>query len=152
MHTALPPLTVSPARADDPDVLALQAAAEAELHVRYPGDDDLGPAVDALVWLVARRDDAGVGLIALCALEPGMGEIKRMYVADEARRTGVARALIVAVEDAAREQGMHTLRLETGTRQPEAMTLYTACGYVAIANYGYWGDHPLSRCYEKALA
>lgn len=138
-------------RSDDPLLVPLLRAAEAELRRRYPEDDDLGPELDVARWLVARRDGAPVGSIALCRLEHPAGEIKRMYVPEPVRRTGVARALLAAVESAARHDGLRVLRLETGTRQPEAMALYAACGYRPIPDYGYWAGHPLSRCYEKSL-
>ncbi|NHC13563.1 GNAT family N-acetyltransferase [Motilibacter deserti] len=148
-----PPLAIrSTTDAGDPDVRRLVAAAEDELRRRYPEDDDLGPDVHALVWLVAERDGHGVGIIALCPLEEGVGELKRLYVADEARRGGVARALLDAAEDEGRARGMSALRLETGTRQPEAMALYQRHGWAPIAPYGYWAGHPMTRCYGKQLA
>ncbi|RKS77368.1 acetyltransferase (GNAT) family protein [Motilibacter peucedani] len=151
MQTAPHPLLVEAAGLDDPAVAGLVRAAEDELRERYPEDDDLGPQVVALRWLLARRGDDPVGVVAVCPAGPGAGELKRMYVAAGARRTGVARALLVAAEDAARELGLRVLRLETGTRQPEAMALYEACGYDPIEGFGYWAGHPLSRCYEKSL-
>ena len=135
----------------DPEVRRLVAAAEDELRRRYPEDDDLGPEVHALAWLVAERAGRGVGLVAVCPLEEGVGELKRLYVADEARRQGVALRLLSAAEDAARELGMSALRLETGTRQPEAMALYERHGWSPIPPFGYWSGHALTRCYELVL-
>ena len=137
--------------ARDPEVRRLVAAAEDELRRRYPEDDDLGPDVHALVWLVAERAGRGVGVIALCPLEDGVGELKRLYVADEARRSGVARTLLDAADDEARPRGPAALRLETRTWQPEAIALYQRHGWAPIAPYGYWSGHPMTRCYEKAL-
>jgi hypothetical protein len=41
--------------------------------------------------------------------------------------------------------------LETGLRQPEAISLYTTSGYVQIDNFGVYRDHPESRCFGKSL-
>jgi hypothetical protein len=42
--------------------------------------------------------------------------------------------------------------LETGVRQPEAISLYESMGYHRIANYGEYRDSGLSVCFEKGLA
>ena len=53
-----------------------------------------------------------------------------MYVAPPHGGAGSWKALLGrALEDAARERGWTTLRLETGPRQPEAIALYTGAGY-----------------------
>src|SRR5215469_3872187 len=49
-------------------------------------------------------------------LEPGHAEIKRMFVNGHARGFGLGRRLLVALEDAARRQGITRLSLETGIR------------------------------------
>jgi hypothetical protein len=56
-----------------------------------------------------------------------------------------------ALERTAAGLGMAGVRLETGTRQPEALALYAALGYRPIAGYGYWRDSPLNRSFEKIL-
>ena len=91
------------------------------------------------MWRRARRTTAGVG------------EIKRMYTRPEARRRGIARTLLAALEVRAVGLGYRRLVLETGTKQPEAMTLYEALGYAPIAPYGQYKDFPDSRCFAKAL-
>ena len=65
-------------------------------------------------------------------LEPGVGEVKHMYVLAEARRRGIGRRLMVAVEDEARRRGLHTLRLDTRRDLLEAIALYASRGYVEI--------------------
>jgi GNAT superfamily N-acetyltransferase len=77
------------------------------------------------------------------------GEIKRMYVVPGQRGRGVARALLGALEDAARELGYDTVRLDTGTHQPHALALYLDAGYRPIPDYNdnraasFWGEKPL---------
>jgi hypothetical protein len=41
--------------------------------------------------------------------------------------------------------------LETGTKQPEAIGLYTSSGYEPCAKFGLYRDYPDSRCYAKPL-
>jgi GNAT superfamily N-acetyltransferase len=106
-------------------------------------------------FVVARIDGEPVGCGALRPLpggEQGIGEIKRMYTAPSARRRGVARLVLWALVDAARELGYSRLVLETGTRQPEAMALYPAEGWYPVVVYGeYRGSH-LSRCFGLDLS
>jgi GNAT superfamily N-acetyltransferase len=69
-------------------------------------------------------------------------EIKRMYVADEARGRGFARALLVALEDEARSAGADWMVLETGQPQLAAVGLYRGSGYTDITPYGFYADQP----------
>ncbi|GAB2870111.1 GNAT family N-acetyltransferase [Lentzea nigeriaca] len=81
----------------------------------------------------------------------GAAEIKRMYVVDAARGRGLARLLLAHLETTAREAGLRRMILETGLRQPEAISLYTSSGYERIQNFGVYRDHPESRCFGKPL-
>jgi GNAT superfamily N-acetyltransferase len=62
-------------------------------------------------------------------------EIKRMYVITEARRRGVGRQLLTALESEALELGYGVVRLDTGPRQPDAERMYRRAGYRAIGNF-----------------
>ncbi|SDG36049.1 Acetyltransferase (GNAT) family protein [Lentzea fradiae] len=81
----------------------------------------------------------------------GAAEIKRMYVVESARGQGLSRRVLAHLEQTAREAGLARIVLETGTRQPEAISLYTSSGYERIANFGVYSDHPDSRCFGKSL-
>jgi len=78
--------------------------------------------------------------------EDGVAEIKRMYVVPEARRQGLGRQLLEALEDRARELGYARIRLDTGARQPHAQAMYERAGYHPIDNYNgnsmasFWGE------------
>jgi GNAT superfamily N-acetyltransferase len=78
-------------------------------------------------------------------------ELKRMYVAPEARSRGLARAMLAHLEQTAAGAGAEAMVLETGTAQPEAMALYESSGYTRIPSFGYYKDEPLNRCYAKPL-
>jgi GNAT superfamily N-acetyltransferase len=71
-----------------------------------------------------------------------VAELKRMYAVPTVRGTGVAAALLAALEDSARSHGMRRIVLETGGLQPEAISFYRKNGYQEIANYGYYKAEP----------
>ncbi|MFD5827984.1 GNAT family N-acetyltransferase [Lentzea sp. NPDC060358] len=78
-------------------------------------------------------------------------EIKRMYVVEAERGRGLSRLVLAHLEATAREAGLERMVLETGVRQPEAISLYTTSGYEPIANFGVYRDDPNSRCFGKPL-
>jgi GNAT superfamily N-acetyltransferase len=90
------------------------------------------PGGTFLVGYLDGRPVAGGGVKDL---GDGIGEIKRMYVAPDVRGRGLARRLLLALEDAARRRGHGRVRLDTGPKQPEARQLYESAGYVEIDNY-----------------
>ena len=138
--------SLSPAAWDDPVVRQLTTAQQDELRIRYDGKGEPGvppSAEDVAVVLVARDDDGTpIGCGALRALEPGAAEVKRMYVVPGARGRGVSRLVLAGLEAEALTRGWTTLRLETGPRQPEAVGLYTAAGYVPVGAFGHYVGHP----------
>ena len=79
------------------------------------------------------------------------GEIKRVFVRADARRRGVSRIVMAALEENARQRKVRRMRLETGVRQPEAIELYTSLGYRRRAPFGDYPDDPLSVFMEKTL-
>lgn len=113
-----------------------------------PADDaELRPPVGAL--LVARVDGEPVACGAVKTIAPGIGSLKRMWVAPAVRGLGFGRRMLAALEVRARELGLTTLRLETNRALAEAIRLYEACGYVEVPpfNADPYADH----WYEKVL-
>ena len=110
--------------------------------------EDLEPAAGG-AFVVGWEDGRAVAGGALKRLEPGVAEIKRMYVLPEARRRGHARRLLAALEDTARVLGYERMRLDTGARQPHARALYESAGFQPIPDYNdnpkaaYWGEKVL---------
>jgi GNAT superfamily N-acetyltransferase len=131
---------------DDADVQRLAVAQQAEIRARYGGKGEPGTppsASDVSVVVVARGEDGvAVGCGALRALGGDVAEVKRMYVDPAARGRGVSKAVLASLEDAAREHGWTTLRLETGPLQPDAVGLYTGAGYWPIDAFGAYVDDP----------
>ncbi len=100
-------------------------------------------------WLVAYRDATPVGCAALKRLDDRTAEIKRVYVAPEARNAGVARALLARLERLARDAGYTALRMDTGARQPASVALFGSSGYERIADYN--GNPVAAYWFEKRL-
>lgn len=136
--------------------LRLVGNLSAELGERY-GDDGSGAfnpddvQAPGGAFIVAWLDERPVGCGALRPLERGIGEVKRMFVEPSARRQGVARRILEELEAIAPRLGYRALRLETGLRQPEAISLYQSAGYRRVHCYGRYVDNPLSVCFEKRL-
>jgi GNAT superfamily N-acetyltransferase len=87
------------------------------------------------VFLVGYDERRPIAIGGVRRLGDGICEIKRMYVVPDARSNGVGRALLVALEDAARELGYSRVRLDAGPRQQHSRTLFEQTGYVEIARY-----------------
>jgi GNAT superfamily N-acetyltransferase len=125
-----------------------------------PSDEDyLAEVTAAMVrpphgaFLVAWLDGepAGCGALKPLDSDPTIGEIKRMYTAESARRRGISRRLLTRLEELAAERGYTRIQLETGTAQPEAMALYESAGWHRITAYGHYKDSPESVCFAKEL-
>jgi GNAT superfamily N-acetyltransferase len=94
-----------------------------------------------------------VGCVAMRDLGDGVCEMKRMYVADEARGKGVGRALVAQLLSDARSAGYGVMRLDTSMHQHEAMSLYEQAGFRSIGPYYEVPDDLINwlRYYELKL-
>ena len=101
------------------------------------------------VFLVASVDGDSVACGALKSTSPGVGWLKRMWVAETVRGLGIGRRLLEALEEHARELGLTTLRLETNRTLQEAIRLYRSAGFREVApfNSDPYADH----WFEKSL-
>lgn len=142
---------------DDDDVAGLRDEQQAELATRYDGVADIEPELPAremLATLAIAVDSAVVGCAALrdaSRYGEGYGELKRMYVRPAFRGRGLSRRALVILERIATERGLRRLILETGVRQPEAISLYRSAGYRRIPRFGPYIDAPTSVCYARWL-
>ncbi len=83
-------------------------------------------------------------------MDDAVCEIKRMYVVPDSRSRGAGRALLAALEDAARAIGYERARLDAGPAQQHSQALFATTGYVEIPRYN--ANHIAVYFAEKQLA
>ncbi|WBU37842.1 GNAT family N-acetyltransferase [Homoserinibacter sp. YIM 151385] len=94
-----------------------------------------------------------VGIGALKRLDEEAGELKSMRVADAFRGTGAGRAILRHIVEVARERGMRTLWLETGSPEDflPARRLYASEGFAECGPFGEYAENPFSVFMTRAL-
>src|SRR3954469_22330578 len=139
-------------------VQRLILALNAELESIYPEDganffrlDPEEVAEGRGAFLVAYLDNKPVGCGAIRLNEPGLAEIKRMYVDPAVRGRRVGRQIVNALEAHARQLGAKRIVLETGPRQPDAIAMYKHAGFTEIPLYGEYIGSQFSVCMAKDL-
>ncbi|MHB8382053.1 MAG: GNAT family N-acetyltransferase [Candidatus Binataceae bacterium] len=147
----------SPGDPAQADVISLIAASDKYLASLYPAESNHSLDIVSLggsevTFFVARIDGKAVGCGAIVCPEKQYAEIKRMFVAADARGSGVGRRILRKLETEAFEQGYRVLRLETGVSQPEAIGLYRSAGFIEIEPFGDYVADPLSIFMEKRLS
>jgi len=136
-------LEFRPGRSDQPPGHDLLGELIALLDEQYPGRAVKPGSVttpDELVaphgaFLVGYEDERPVAIGGVRRLEDSVCEIKRMYVVPGARSCGAGRALLGALEDAARGLGYERVRLDAGPAQQHSVSLFRRTGYVEIPKY-----------------
>ncbi|MFD0005725.1 GNAT family N-acetyltransferase [Streptomyces sp. NPDC127178] len=125
-----------------PDARSCLDAYAADLDERFPEGFDKDDLVrpeevsgDAGAFFVAYEERRPVGCGALRRLEPGVGEIRHVWVHPDARRLGLARRLLAALEQEASARHLTAVRLDTHAALSEAQAMYRACGYTDIPAY-----------------
>jgi putative acetyltransferase len=141
-----------------PDVTKLVRDLDETFHRLYPAESNHLLDIETLAspdihFLVARRNGEALGCGALWHRDPAYGEIKRIYVRPEARGLKLSKLILAALEENARAHGLKTMKLETGTLQPEALGLFARWGFTRCGPYAdYPTDDPNSVFMEKTVA
>ena len=143
-------------RPNSETALTLIRELDSDLGSRYPQQwiHGLHPedVVDSrLVFIVMSVDNVPIGCGALRPFDHDTTEVKRMFIKPDFRGHGYARRLLEHLESIAKQSGYKAVRLETGTKQPEAIGLYESSGYSLIPAFGEYVGNPFSLCYEKKL-
>src|SRR3954451_20836462 len=109
---------------EDPptDPVATRASLE---HYRRPG----------AALLLAVRDGKSVGVGAVRGLDGRVAEIKRMYVAPEARGLHIGSVMLDALMEEARAARSEVVRLDTAGFMTDAHRLYRSRGFVERSPY-----------------
>jgi putative acetyltransferase len=170
------PITTKFVSFDHPDASRLCAAQQEEISAVKPiGPGIVASASNIPVFLVAYKGNEAVGCGGLRPLEPqgleGQAEIKRMYVVpaerahknrgacikggedvNGARSKSVALVVLEALEQAARDEGWMTMKLETSKAMLDARKFYQKYGYVECEEiFGAYKGSDHAVCYEKVL-
>ncbi|MFJ4923698.1 GNAT family N-acetyltransferase [Streptomyces sp. NPDC088725] len=158
-------MNIRPSSFGHPDAVKLNDRVQLEYAERYGDEGDVTPLDPGMfepplgLYLIA-YDDEGTPVATGgwrgqekngLGYADGDAEIKRMYVVPEARGRGLSRLMLAALEDDARAAGRTRMVLETGTKQPEAISLYVSSGYEPCVKFGHYRFDELSRCYAKPL-
>jgi len=141
-----------------PDARRAVRAYVTELAQRFDGgfdpalsisasDEEMSPPAGLFLIATLHGEPAGCGALKF---RPGAPtEIKRMWVAPEARGLGLGRRLLAELEARAAARGARTLRLETNRALAEAISLYRSAGYREVAAFN---DEPYAHYwFEKTL-
>ena len=157
-------VTIARVAWDDPRGVAIRAAMDAEMSALYASSIQsrtpeeaaeindiiaLQPQ-DVVASVLALDGELPVGHAALKAFGDSL-EVKKVIVDQAHRGRGISKLVMLELEDIAREKGFSSLILQTGDRQPEAISLYKRLGYTEIPAFGKYGLLDVSVCFEKKL-
>ncbi len=141
MSLAYRPLTAQ----DDAAIAALIRGNLKANRLDIPGTAYYDEALDCLsqyysaaprrAYDVLLNDGAVIGGVGLAAFDafPDCCEMQKLYLADAAKGRGFGYALVMRIENRAREMGFKRIYLETHTNLQAAIRLYERCGYQEIA-------------------
>ena len=145
--------TIEVRRIEEGDLSAVVAGIPSRAPERYRDQLEL-QGRGGFVFLIGWLDDAPVGFVGVGMHEDGSPEVlaesrgfamvSDLYVEEPYRRRGVARALMAALEDEARDAEMPGVILNTGTdeKNEAARALYRDLGFVDQGGIylGGWSD------------
>lgn len=88
------------------------------------------------LWIARSTDTrAPLGCVAVKALTESECEMKRLWVEDAAKGTGLGRALAETSIEFAKQAHYRTMKLDTLKRMPAAVSLYRKLGFVETSAY-----------------
>lgn len=139
----------------DPQATALLQQSHALMQSLFPPEDNFYLSIDDLCadnihFFTAREGTTILGTGAL-AVKDGYGEVKSMFVSEDARGKGVGDALLRQIEDQAKIEFLRMLKLETGNVLYAAHRLYGRHGFTKCGPFGDYTDAASSIFMEKAL-
>ncbi len=100
--------------------------------------------------LLALVDGRPAGCVAMRPLEPGICEMKRLYVRPAFRGLALGRLLVGRLCEQARRAGHVAMRLDTLPSMAGALAVYRSCGFRDIEPYCF-NPHAGAVFLEKAL-
>jgi putative acetyltransferase len=147
---------------DQPEIRALLEEADRYYATLYSAEENFLIDVAELkapgvAFYVARDGGELLGFGAIAARgadETGLAwaELKRMYVAPAARGRRIGRLLLDRLLRHAKAERVQVLRLETGDKQAEALSLYRSAGFTHRGPFADYPDNESSIYMELKLA
>ena len=149
---------IRPVDAEHPDARYCLAEYVAELNRRSTRGFDPSVGATALPhevrppageFFVAYLHGEAIGCGAVKHHADAPAEIKRMWIAPQARGLGLGRRLLGMLEECAASDGARAARIETSAVLTEALALYRSTGWVEVAAFN---DEPFADYWlEKSL-
>ena len=102
------------------------------LYARYSEQEKIEK-----VWVVY-ADETPAGCVAYRRKGSGVGEVKRLFIRSQYRGQGLSKPLLETVEAYAKEQGCHTLFLDTRITLEPAVPLYKKFGFSIVFQQGLY--------------
>lgn len=126
--------------------LAIRDGAEHAFYAQFNKVDAIKEVV------VAYQNETPVACGAIKPYSDTAAEVKRMFVHPDYRKKGYASKILTELEKWVAELGFLECVLETGKKQPEAISLYQKVGYQITPNYGQYIGVDNSVCMAKTLS
>ncbi len=122
-----------------------------EFQFKLTVEQMAGP--ETTVFIARNAAGQAIACGALRIHSPELGEVKRMFTRPEHRGRHVGSAILAAIEEHARREGLAMLMLETGDTAgfEAACRLYDRNGFTRRGAFLDYPDSAWSRFYEKAL-
>lgn len=137
----------------DPKIAALLQASHAMMEKLFPLEDNLCLSIDDfcapdIQLFVAQCGEAVLGCVGL-ANRQSYGEIKSMFVSEDARNLGIASMLMDQIDKEAGSLKLPVIKLETGNKLGAAQNLYTRHGFIRCGPFGDYKENGSSVFMEK---
>jgi len=139
----------------DANFLEMVKMLDAELRNMYGNQlDDYDPhnkLKENTFALIVKENDQTIGCGAFRPMENNIAEIKRMFVHHEHRGKGLSKLILAELETWIKEKQYTYIKLETGSKNTAALSLYPATGYKPIEPFGPYISLPDSFCFGKKI-
>lgn len=121
---------------------------DGEDHAFYSQFNNLNDIQTVIVCYV---DDIPIACGAFKKYSSHQVEIKRMFVLPQHRGHGIGHIVLKELEVWAASLQYSSCILETGKKQPQAISLYKKAGYHIIENFGAYKEDENSVCMAKDI-
>ncbi|PAY02367.1 GNAT family N-acetyltransferase [Pseudoalteromonas sp. HM-SA03] len=138
-------------KSDDPQVVTVFSEIDKLMNSLYPIASAQSLSIEEInqpnVYAVGLQNEEGIvacGAIVKQFDKTLYGEIKRLYVKPSYRGKGLSKRIMQILLHYAGEAQIPLIRLETGSKQASAISLYESLGFELCERFGMYRDNPLS--------